>query len=138
MPVAQLSRQTTLAIRLVLSLALLDVLYQNKSNSTVMLTGDVHGSAASNIPADGSGIPKLNAPSVMTEFVGPSITSVSPAQDSAILSEHAKLLVAVPPAKVRVEDNYVCSVKALGGGATTAVAMLETASGANRIMSTQS
>ncbi|KNE60769.1 hypothetical protein AMAG_06127 [Allomyces macrogynus ATCC 38327] len=138
--------------------ALLDVLYQNKINNTVMLTGDFHGSVASDIPADGSGIPKPNAPSVMTEFVGPSITSASPAQDSAILNEYAKplvamvnpsakwvdlyrhgyMFVAVTPAKVRVEYNYVRSVKSLDGGATTAVAVLETASMANRITAVQS
>ncbi|KAJ3370014.1 hypothetical protein GGF31_004865 [Allomyces arbusculus] len=133
--------------------ALLDVLYQNKINNTVMLTGDFHGSVASDIPADGSGIPKPNAPSVMTEFVGPSITSASPAQDSAILNEYLKplvgainpsakwadlyrhgyMFVAITPAKVRVEYTYVKSVKTLDGGVTAVAALLETASGSNRI-----
>ncbi|KNE60768.1 hypothetical protein AMAG_06126 [Allomyces macrogynus ATCC 38327] len=133
--------------------ALLDVLYQNKINNTVMLTGDFHGSVASDIPADGSGIPKPNAPSVMTEFVGPSITSASPALDSAILNEYIKplvgginpsakwadlyrhgyMFVAVTPAKLRVEYTYVKSIKTLDGGATAVAALLETASGSNRI-----
>ncbi|KAJ3367679.1 hypothetical protein GGF31_007139 [Allomyces arbusculus] len=136
---------------------LLDVLAKNKISNTVMLTGDFHGSVASDIPADGSGKVKTNAPSVMTEFVGPSITSASPAQDSAILNglakpvlglanpsakwidlyRHGYMFVAISPAKVRVEYTYVKSVKTLDGGATAVAAVLETASGSNRITTVQ-
>ncbi|ORZ36128.1 PhoD-like phosphatase-domain-containing protein [Catenaria anguillulae PL171] len=125
---------------------LLDHLTKNKISNTVMLTGDLHASIASDI---------YNADKrvVMHEYVAPSITSATPAGDSAAgnfflkpifklinkgnkfidLYQHGWVSISFTKQRSRAEYWFVNSVKKTNGGAATLAKVLESEVGSNRI-----
>ncbi|ORZ33480.1 PhoD-like phosphatase-domain-containing protein [Catenaria anguillulae PL171] len=134
---------------------LLRLMHERKINDTVFLTGDIHSSWASNIYLDElQPYNKMSGQgSLLVEYVGPSVTSQSPTADQRWLSKlaekivpkfnkgihfndfyrHGYMVLDVNRDRARCEYHFVENVKTVDGGSEYLGAVLETASGSNRI-----
>ncbi|KAI9221316.1 PhoD-like phosphatase-domain-containing protein [Blastocladiella britannica] len=126
----------------------------NRLNNTLVLTGDFHASLVSNLFVEGSKYDKSTGNgAIMVEFVGPSVTSQTVAQDRKWASElikpamslvnagyqwgdfyrHGYMVLDLTPGRARNEYYYMDNVKVTTGGSETKGAVFEIASGANKV-----
>ncbi|KAI9179229.1 hypothetical protein H9P43_005892 [Blastocladiella emersonii ATCC 22665] len=133
---------------------LLNLMATKKLNDSLILTGDLHSSIASNIYSDSLPYNKESGEgALMTEFVGPSVTSESSVFDNKVLSDmagpvlklvnkgaqwtdfyrHGYMVLQLTNEFARTEYWYVQDIKKLDGGREILGVVLESKRGSNRI-----